>query len=170
MVDISTYYKFATMITKEETSIREKIFNQMGGFVVFNINHVSHMFARKANRDLAKSGVSLQLEQLPVLFVVNCSSDGLLSQQDIANILQRDKSGIQRSIRTLERDGYLRISADDSDRRKNLIGLTPAGKMIIEKIIQTAKELDDEVTNQLTPEEVTSLLRILKKVSVLVEN
>ncbi|RRB15144.1 MarR family winged helix-turn-helix transcriptional regulator [Larkinella knui] len=158
------------MITKEETSIREKIFNQMGGFVVFNINHVSHMFARKANRDLAKSGVSLQLEQLPVLFVVNCSSDGLLSQQDIANILQRDKSGIQRSIRTLERDGYLRISADDSDRRKNLIGLTPAGKMIIEKIIQTAKELDDEVTNQLTPEEVTSLLRILKKVSVLVEN
>lgn len=170
MVDISTYYKFVAMIAKEENSIKEKIFGQMGQFVVFNITHVSHMFAKKTNRDLAKSGISLQVEQLPVLFVVSCSSDGSLSQQDIANLLQKDKSGIQRSIRTLERDGYLRVTPDSIDRRKNVIQMTPAGKMIINKVMETAKQFDEEVTNQLEPEEVATLMRLLRKITALVEN
>ncbi|GAB3916716.1 MarR family winged helix-turn-helix transcriptional regulator [Larkinella terrae] len=157
------------MITKQKNSIKERIFAMMGSLVLFNVNQVSHLFAKKANRDLAKAGSSLQLEQLPVLFVVNCSPEGLLSQQDIANILQKDKSGIQRSIRTLERDGYLRITPDSIDRRKNLIQLTPAGKMIIEKIVNTAKKLDEEVTSQLTPEEVETLVRLLRKVMALIE-
>lgn len=157
------------MITQEETTIKERIVAMMGNLVLFNVNQVSHLFAKKANRDLAKAGSSLQLEQLPVLFVVNCSPDGLLSQQDIANILQKDKSGIQRSIRTLERDGYLRITPDSIDRRKNLIQLTPAGSMIIEKIVNTAKRLDQEVTSQLTPEEVETLVRVLRKITTLIE-
>ncbi|MGA0559612.1 MarR family winged helix-turn-helix transcriptional regulator [Larkinella sp. VNQ87] len=157
------------MIVKEDVSIREKIYDQLGDLLIFNVNHVSHLFARKTNRDLAKSGFSLQLEQLPVLFVVNCSTEGLLSQQDIANILQKDKSGIQRSIRTLERDGYLRVTPDSIDRRKNLVELTPAGKLIITKIIETAQKLDREVTNQLTPDEVTTLMKLLKKISNLIE-
>ncbi|MFC5411056.1 MarR family winged helix-turn-helix transcriptional regulator [Larkinella bovis] len=157
------------MIAKEESVIREKIFGQMSRFVVFNITHVSHLFAKKTNRDLAKSGISLQLEQLPVLFVVSYSPDGSLSQQDIANLLQKDKSGIQRSIRTLERDGYLRVTPDSIDRRKNLIQMTPAGKMIINKVMETAKQLDDEVINQLEPEEVATLLKLLHKVAGLIE-
>jgi len=56
-----------------------------------------------------------------------------MSQQEIANLLQKDKSGIQRTIKTLERDGYLRVQQDDIDRRKNLIQLTAAGKHIMEK-------------------------------------
>ncbi|WP_460637204.1 MarR family winged helix-turn-helix transcriptional regulator [Larkinella harenae] len=157
------------MITKVENDIKEKIVGLMDKLVVFNITHVSHMFAKKTNRDLAKSGISLQLEQLPVLFVVNCSVDGLLSQQDIANILQKDKSGIQRSIRTLERDGYLRITPDHVDRRKNLIQMTPAGKMIVDKILDTAKQFDQEVTSKLEPEEVDTLLRLLRKITALIE-
>ncbi|KAA9347204.1 MarR family winged helix-turn-helix transcriptional regulator [Larkinella humicola] len=158
------------MITQEEISIREKIFNQMGGFVVFNVNHFLHQVAKKANRDLAKAGFTLQYEQLPVLFVVNFAPDGLLSQQDIANALQKDKSGIQRSIRTLERDGYLRITPDSIDRRKNLIQLTPAGKMIIDQIIEAAKRQDEEVRSQLDPEEVDTLLKLLRKLTALVES
>ncbi|MFD1145267.1 MarR family winged helix-turn-helix transcriptional regulator [Larkinella insperata] len=158
------------MIAKEESTIKEKIFSQMSQFVVFNITHVSHIFAKKTNRDLAKSGISLQLEQLPVLFVVSCSTDGSLSQQDIANLLQKDKSGIQRSIRTLERDGYLRVTPDVTDRRKNLIQMTPAGKTIINKVMETAKQLDEEVTSQLEPEEVATLLKLLGKVTALLEN
>jgi DNA-binding MarR family transcriptional regulator len=137
--------------------------------VMFNLNHVLHQFAKKANRDLAKAGFTLQFEQIPVLFVVNFAPDGLLSQQDIANALQKDKSGIQRSIRTLERDGYLRITPDIIDRRKNLIQLTPAGRLIIEQIIEAAKTQDEEIRNLLNPEEVTTLLKLLRKITALVE-
>ncbi|RDB03173.1 MarR family winged helix-turn-helix transcriptional regulator [Runella aurantiaca] len=158
------------MITNEQQSIKEKIWGQLGQYLTFNINHVSHLFARKVNRELSKSGFTLQIEQFPILFLVNHSTEGLLSQQDIANFLQRDKSGIQRSIRTLERDGYVRIVSDDTDRRKNLIQLTPAGKFTIDKITEMAVTLNQEISSQLTPEEVSALLSILRKISATIDN
>lgn len=153
------------MITKEQLSIKEKINNSLGQLLTFNINQVSHLFIRKVNRELSKSGSSLQVEQFPILFLLAHSTEGSLSQQEIANFLQKDKSGIQRSIRTLERDGYLRVAADDNDRRKNVVQLTPAGKLTIEKISEMAAEINREVTSQLTPEEVSTLLTLLKKIS-----
>jgi MarR family transcriptional repressor of mepA len=153
------------MITKEQLSIKEKINNSLGQLLTFNINQVSHLFVRKVNRELSKSGSSLQVEQFPILFLLAHSTEGSLSQQEIANFLQKDKSGIQRSIRTLERDGYLRVAADDKDRRKNVVQLTPAGKLTIEKISEMAAAINQEVTSQLTPEEVSTLLTLLKKIS-----
>lgn len=158
------------MITKEELNIKEKIHNSLGQLLTFNINQVSHLFIRKINRELSKSGSSLQIEQFPILFLIAHSTEGSLSQQEIANFLQKDKSGIQRSIRTLERDGYLRITADDNDRRKNLVQLTPAGKVTIEKISEQAAAINREITSQLTPEEVSTLLALLKKISATMDS
>lgn len=158
------------MITQEELNIKEKIHNSLGQLLTFNINQVSHLFIRKVNRELSKSGSSLQIEQFPILFLIAHSTEGSLSQQDIANFLQKDKSGIQRSIRTLERDGYLRITADDNDRRKNLVQLTPAGKLTIEKISEKAATINQEITSHLTAEEVSTLLFLLKKISTAMEN
>lgn len=158
------------MITKEQLSIKEKINNSLGQLLTFNINQVSHLFIRKVNRELSKSGSSLQVEQFPILFLIAHSTEGALSQQEIANFLQKDKSGIQRSIRTLEWDGYLRITADDNDRRKNVVQLTPAGKVTIEKISEQAAAINQEITSQLTPEEVSTLLTLLKKISAKIDS
>lgn len=158
------------MIIKEQLSIKEKINNSLGQLLTFNINQVSHLFIRKVNRELSKSGSSLQIEQFPILFLIAHSTEGSLSQQEIANFLQKDKSGIQRSIRTLERDGYLRITADDNDRRKNLVQLTPAGKLTIEKISERAATINQEITSQLTAEEVSTLLTLLKKISATMDS
>ncbi len=157
------------MITQEELNIKEKIHNSLGQLLTFNINQVSHLFIRKVNRELSKSGSTLQVEQFPILFLIAHSTEGSLSQQEIANFLQKDKSGIQRSIRTLERDGYLRITADDNDRRKNLVQLTPAGKLTIEKISEKAASINQEITAQLTPEEVSTMLTLLRKISATME-
>ncbi|WP_428662682.1 MarR family winged helix-turn-helix transcriptional regulator [Runella sp.] len=158
------------MITQEELNIKEKIHNSLGQLLTFNINQVSHLFIRKVNRELSKSGSSLQVEQFPILFLLAHSTEGSLSQQDIANFLQKDKSGIQRSIRTLERDGYLRITADDNDRRKNLVQLTPAGKLTIEKISEKAAAINQEITSRLTPEEVSTMLTLLRKITATMES
>lgn len=158
------------MITKEQLNIKEKINNSLGQLLTFNINQVSHLFIRKVNRELSKSGSSLQVEQFPILFLLAHSTEGSLSQQEIANFLQKDKSGIQRSIRTLERDGYLRVAADDNDRRKNVVQLTPAGKLTIEKISEMAATINHEITSQLTAEEVSTLLTLLKKISATMDS
>ena len=130
---------------------------------------MGHLLAKQSNRELTRLGFTLQIEQVPILFMVYFSGEDLLSQQEIANMLQKDKSGIQRSLRTLERDGYLRIVPDSIDRRKNLIQLTPAGKMVVEKAIETAETIDKQVTDQLTTEELDAFLATLRKISSILE-
>lgn len=141
----------------------------MGSLSIFMISHVGHLVARRANRELAREGFPLQIEQFPILFTTYFSGEDLLSQQEIANMLQKDKSGIQRSLRTLERDGYLRIGPDDVDRRKNLIQLTPAGRLVVEKAIETAELIDNQLTDQLPAEEVSAFLTTLRKISSLLD-
>ncbi len=143
---------------------------RMGSQAVFMISHVGHLMAKKANRELARLGFTLQIEQFPVLFVTYFAGDDLLSQQEIANMLQKDKSGVQRSIRTMERDGYLRVVSDSDDRRKNLIRLTPAGKMIIEQAIQTTETLDQQIMSQLSQAEQDAFLATTRKIIGLIEN
>ena len=157
------------MVTDKEAELREKISERMGRISLFTITHVGHLMGKKANRELIRSGFSLQLEQLPILFTIYFSGDELLSQQEIANLLHKDKSGIQRSIRTLERDGYLRIVADDVDRRKNLIQLTPAGQLVVEKVIETAETIDKQVTDQLPAEELASFMLTLRKITSILD-
>ncbi|UFH54023.1 MarR family winged helix-turn-helix transcriptional regulator [Spirosoma sp. KNUC1025] len=157
------------MTGTKEDELKEKVSERMGRLLIFTTTHVGHLLARKSNRELSRLGFTLQIEQFPILFTTYFSGDDLLSQQEIANMLQKDKSGIQRSLRTLERDGYLRIVPDDIDRRKNLIQLTPAGKMVVEKVIETAETIDKQVTDQLTGEELDSFLVTLRKISALLE-
>ncbi|MEZ0485246.1 MarR family winged helix-turn-helix transcriptional regulator [Fibrella aquatica] len=153
----------------DENTLRAKFAERMGSQSIFMISHVGHLMAKKANRELTRLGFTLQIEQFPVLFITYFAGEELLSQQDIANMLQKDKSGIQRSIRTLERDGYLRVVPDDIDRRKNLIRLTPAGKMIIEQAIQTTEMLDQQVMSQLSTEEKEAFLSTTRKIITLLD-
>lgn len=157
------------MTAVKEQELQARFTERMGTQAIFMVSHVSHLLARKANRELARLGFTLQIEQFPILFIVYFSNEDLLSQQDIANFLQKDKSGIQRSIRTLERDGYLRIVSDSEDRRKNLIQLTPAGKMIIEQALKTTEAMDHEVMSQLTADERETFSRITRKIASLLE-
>lgn len=158
------------MIIDKEAELQKKMSERMGRMSIFALTHLGHLLGRMANRELVRSGFTLQIEQLPLLFTTYFSGSNLLSQQEIANLLQKDKSGIQRSIRTLERDGYLRIIDDEVDRRKNLIQLTPAGKMAVEKVIETADLIDQQVTSHLSTDERDAFLTTLRKISSLIDN
>ncbi|GAB3761050.1 MarR family winged helix-turn-helix transcriptional regulator [Spirosoma pomorum] len=159
------------MILTEELRQEKKMefAKSMGHLVSFNIQTLALGMARYSNRELGRMGFSLQLEQLPILFIAYFCADEAPSQQNIADLLQKDKSGVQRSIKTLERDGYLRIVNDQDDRRKNLIQLTPAGRLVVEKVQEAAKTMDHAVTKQLSEEELTQFLTVSRKISSYLE-
>ncbi|MGF7214824.1 MarR family transcriptional repressor of mepA [Spirosoma lacussanchae] len=157
------------MTVIKERELQTRFAERMGTQAIFVISHVGHLMARRANRELARLGFTIQIEQFPVLFVVYFAGEELLSQQEIANFLQKDKSGIQRSVRTLERDGYLRVVPDSDDRRKNMIRLTPVGKMVIEQALKTTETIDHEVMSQLTADERDSFLKTVMKIATLLE-
>ena len=126
---------------------------------------MSHLINKRINQELSRLKFPLQMDQLPTLSIVYLSGDTLLSQQEIADTLQRDKSGIQRAIRVLERDGYIRIVADAADRRKNLIRLTPPGKIVVEQAIQITGALNNRLMNVLNAQEQEMLDTITNKLT-----
>lgn len=149
----------------EVKELNKANYERLSRMMLFNIITVSHLVGRNTNKELAKMGYTLQVEQLQILFVVYLREGNSPSQQEIANFTQKDKGGIQRSIQTLARDGYVRIVGDSSDRRKNLIELTPAGKMVATRMIESIEDIDRRMTASISQEEINSLISIVGKIS-----
>ncbi|MFT4031894.1 MAG: MarR family winged helix-turn-helix transcriptional regulator [Siphonobacter sp.] len=158
------------MITKQEREgSKNQVYDRLRQMSIFAIIHTAHLLGKNANRELSKMGYSIQLEQIQVLLTVYFMTDVKPSQQDVANMLQKNKAGIQRTIHTLERDGYLRIHPDKQDRRKNLVSTTPAGSIVVERVIESMEKIDSQVKSLLNEEEATLLLRIQDKIRAFTE-
>lgn len=55
------------------------------------------------------------------------------SQQSIANFLHVTSSAVSRQVELAKRNGYLDVSVERGNRRKNCISLTPKGHTVIQK-------------------------------------
>ena len=134
----------------------------------FMLGYVTKLVFKKLNSALTQEGIPVLAEQLPILMVVYFQEHAL-AQQDIANILQKDKAGIQRSIQTLNKDGFLKIESDLEDKRKNLISLTASGKFVCEKVQTLALTFHNTIMENFTQEEKTTLTSLLDRVAAIIE-
>ncbi|HWV30453.1 MAG TPA: hypothetical protein VN038_12390, partial [Dyadobacter sp.] len=79
-------------------NLREELKNSLQ----FKLGAVTKTVFKKMNAELVNEGIPVLAEQLPILMVVYFQEQAR-TQQDIANILQKDKAGIQRSVQTLHK-------------------------------------------------------------------
>lgn len=135
----------------------------------FKLGYVTKLVFKKLNSQLTTEGIPVKAEQLPILMVLYFG-DHSLTQQDIANVLQKDKSGILRSVQTLQKDGFLKIENDIEDKRKNLVSLTPAGKFVCERVGSLAMSFNNHIMTQLSVEEQASCLSLLDRIAAIIEN
>ncbi len=136
--------------------------------VPFMLGNVSRMVFKKLNAALTLEGIPVLAEQLPILMVVYFQEQAY-TQQDIANVLQKDKAGIQRSIQTLNKDGFLKIESDIEDKRKNLISLTASGKFVCEKVQTLALAFHNQIMENFSEDEKTSLKTLLGRIAEIIE-
>ncbi len=143
--------------------------SQLGNSVAISFNMVNMLMVRLLDREYIRRGFTFQFDQVPVLAIVHLSGDSLLSQQDIATLIKRDKSSVRRSLQVLERDGYVQTLADTADKRKKLIRLTDKGKLVVEMAFSTASRFDDFLAKELSTDELDQLNQTLKKMHALYE-
>ena len=136
--------------------------------IPFKLGYVTKLVFKKLNSQLSIEGIPVLAEQLPILMVVYFQETAL-TQQEIANVLQKDKAGIQRSVQTLNKDGFLRIESDIEDKRKNLISLTASGKFVCEKVQTLAINFHNQIMGQFTEEENTIFNSLLDRISEAIE-
>jgi DNA-binding MarR family transcriptional regulator len=86
--------------------------------------------------------------------------DGL-SQNEIAEKLNKDKTNIARMVANLEQKGFIRRVSGGKDWRALEVYLTDEGKELGGKVIPIADEFNERVCRGVSKEELTMLKKIL---------
>lgn len=105
--------------------------------------------SRFYNAYLAKALPELPLEYHTELILQLAYSPVLLTQKQLAEKLQVDKSRMAVLIETLASAGWLNVSKVAHDRRAHLISLTPAGVQLLPRIQQALDEVNYLMKRQL---------------------
>lgn len=83
------------------------------------------------------------------------------SQRELGDALEIDRSTVADLVARLERNGLVAREQDQSDRRRNVLRLTPAGLGEIKRLRPFVDLLEQEITRSLSKEEVAELRRLL---------
>ncbi|SFB48453.1 DNA-binding transcriptional regulator, MarR family [Amycolatopsis marina] len=89
---------------------------------------------------------------------------GSLSQQELADALDFDKSHLVGRLDLLVRRGLVSRAQDPSDRRRNNITLTPAGRSLMDTLRPIAVESQQGFLDALSQTERATLIALLQRV------
>lgn len=125
----------------------------------FQIHRIKRAIFRRTNALMTEAGITLQLEQLPLLMILNQKS---LSQRELSDKTMRDKSSILRSINALEKKNLVEVVKDKTDKRKNIVSLTNEGSTLAKNIRSLMKRAEEEVMSVFTPKERIEALNAVR--------
>jgi DNA-binding MarR family transcriptional regulator len=89
---------------------------------------------------------------------------GALSQQQLADRLDADKSHVVRLIDQLEQRGLVTRAADPTDRRRHRIELTPAGRKLLRAVTPITEDVEAAHLSALSAPERRTLATLLQRV------
>lgn len=88
-----------------------------------------------------------------------------ISQQQLAETLGMLPSRVVAFIDELEADGLVERTRAGTDRRRNALGLTPAGTSALRSVAAAARAHDDEICSALSANERDALHKLLTKIA-----
>lgn len=89
-----------------------------------------------------------------------------IGQKELGERLGLDPSDVVGLVDTLERAGYLLRERDRSDRRRNVLHLTPSGRTAVDRLNQIAEDVDDALFAGLSADERATLDRLIRRVLI----
>jgi len=128
------------------------------GMVVGRMMHEMFRLLRKRSADTMD--VKLTGEQFGILHVINMKNE-MCVQQDLANMMGKDKSAILRLIDSLENKKLVNRVVDSTDRRKNFLHVTDLGKEIIQQYIDMEAKISLDLTAGISQEEIDTFYRVI---------
>ena len=95
--------------------------------------------------------------------LVALAKHGPMSQQKLADHLLVTKGNVVGLIDKLSARGFVERQSSASDRRVNVLRVTPAGRRIVERTLPRQMELIASLMQPLNPREAVSLKALLKR-------
>jgi len=137
------------------------------GMVVGRMMH--EMFRVLRKRSGETSDTKLTGEQFGLLHVINLKNETCV-QQDLANMMGKDKSAILRLIDSLEEKKLLIRVVDSTDRRKNCLHVTELGRDVIQQYVDMEAQISKELTRGISDEEMETFFQVISMIRTNAEN
>ena len=93
-----------------------------------------------------------------------------LSQQNIADIIQKDKNSVTKIIDSLEKKQLARRVMDQRDRRVNKIELTEKAIALEEKVTKVAIEFMNDAINGIDKQDLDIFVNVMRQIKDNLEN
>jgi DNA-binding MarR family transcriptional regulator len=106
---------------------------------------------------------SLSRQEWRILAVLGARSE--LATKEIGRLTTLDKMNVSRAMQSLEARGIVRRSRDPDDGRERIVALTAAGRALYRRIVPLALERETTLLGVLTPQEIETLDRVMRKLS-----
>lgn len=87
-----------------------------------------------------------------------------LSQQNIADIIQKDKNSVTKIIDSLEKKQLAKRVMDKKDRRINIIELTDEAYALEEKVTKVAIDFMNDAIRDIDDKDLDSFVNIMKQI------
>ena len=145
---------------KSNSEPTDKAFStEIADSFLFQIHRIKKALFRRTNALMSEAGITLQLEQLPLIMILQHKD---FSQRELSDKTMRDKSSILRSINALEKKGLLVVRKDKLDKRKNVVSLTQEGIELAKIIRSLMKKSEDEVLSVFSAKERIEALETIR--------
>ena len=133
--------------------------NSLSSNIVYLCGEFSHVFHQVLTREFRENAIAVTVEQFSVLAML-FYKDGL-SQQEISDVLGRDKTTLARVISIMERDGLVKRVMNKSDNRGKLIYLTRKGRSIQQKAVAVSGKLYVKAIGNLKESQLKAAMKIM---------
>ncbi|MCI1640446.1 MAG: MarR family transcriptional regulator [Bacteroidales bacterium] len=125
------------------------------------LNLVHNKFKQYVTEIFHSQGFNITPEQFLVMDTL--WDEGVLSQQQIADIMIKDKNSVVKLIDGLEERNLVKRISNPSDRRQNLIQVTQYAKDIQDEVTDLAMNAVNFIINGIPKSQLYTFLRVLSK-------
>lgn len=111
--------------------------------------------------DLQNNGINVTPEQYLVLDIL--WENQPLSQQKIADMIQKDKNSVTKIIDSLEKKNLVSRIVDKNDRRINIIELTEEGRTLEKIATDVAIKFMNDVVQGIDKQDLDSYMKVMRQ-------
>ncbi len=90
---------------------------------------------------------------------------GPASQSTLSDRTRVYRSDLVSVLNELTDGGWVRRAPDATDKRRNVVSITPAGERRLDELDAILEEVNDQVMAPLSPDDRTELFRLLERVN-----
>lgn len=114
---------------------------------------------------ISKSLTDKDLSYSDSIYLVNIGDKEGTTQEEIANSLAIDKAAIARSVKYMEKKGYIRTEQSKTDKRAKELYLSDSGEKLYQFMLQINSQWINHVMGDLNSDDMKTFSQIIDKIS-----